>query len=127
MTSLTAIVKGEVVQHAKKRHMLVSNEPHVQPVEHGEMPSQHKSQLWLRKGGGRSSGRHPRRSTGPWARRCMRTLIMPARSVVMQGTRGMLVCDKAVKSGAMGRIARIQNDYIQVSRNYMRGGGRADG
>ena len=94
MRSFTAIVSGEVVQHAKVGPMLVGNEPHVQPVELGEVPSKHMSQLKLRNGGGRPFGGQARRSTKVLAtRRCRRMLIMSASSVVMRGKRGMPVCD----------------------------------
>ena len=56
MRSFTAVVSGEVVQHAKVGPMLVSKEPHVQPVERGEVPPKHMSQLKLRNGGGRPFG-----------------------------------------------------------------------
>ena len=84
--------------------MLESNEPHVQPVERGGVPSKHMSQLKLRNGGGRPFGGHARRSTKTLAtRRCRRMLIMSASSVVMRGKRGMPVCDEGAKDGTVGR------------------------
>ena len=128
MRSFTAIVSGEVVQHAKVGPMLVSNEPHVQPVERGEVPSKHMSQLKLRNGGGRPFGGHARRSTKALAtRRCRRMLIMSASSVVMRGKRGMPVCDEGAKGGAAGRsvcrMHRCRGDDTQMNRFYMRAQG----
>ena len=128
MRSFTAVVSGEVVQHAKVRPMLVSKEPHVQPVERGEVPTKHMSQLKLRNGGGRPFGGHARRSTKALAtRRCSRMLIMSASSVVMRGKRGMPVSDEGAKGGAASRsgcrMHKYRGDGMQVSRVYVRAQG----
>ena len=83
--------------------MLASKEPHIQPVECGEVPSS-MSQLKLRNGGGRPFGGHARRSTKALAtRRCSGMLIMSASSVVLRGKRAMSVNDEGAKGGAASR------------------------